>query len=532
MRSLLFFVLIAPLVLQAQSKQSISQPDLTEDNFRQDSLYDTPQISRDPSLPLPPRDAPGRPLDTPDSGTTGHVNNPPGPPPAPPPPAPDAMNVFEAFPLGSDPQVAIGRQTILALEAHSFTFFARPAPASTIKPTAIYHDRTWNLFKALVPDINIELHLPESLCNTTTNQGNGCISEFYDARPLYDDQAHVFWIEAATGNRNLPDGDPHQQRFIVIAVSKNETPASPSDFYTYLLTPNDVADWPHMSLHYPYLVLGHHGNGNLYVFDAKAIASGNSHNKKLLLATFEESKFPSDFRHVFLVNQHDAEPGALTWLLVTVSGGELFYALQAPDDLSPGVPKLLGPSNKVDLDIVPSLPSNAVHRGGKIYTASDFTEGTLDNGATRSDIRVSRFSVSKTADDKIAASLDWSKSFGRHAADDLPTKSDSEPLISYQLPAVEVTNHDDIVVVFERSSDHMYPEARFIVLYHGQENFSPSKILHIGSYPMMGPTGYKVGIDLGAAEIDPMDNSTVWMSHGYTHSLDKSYAEVVGSVKP
>jgi hypothetical protein len=101
--------------------------------------------------------------------------------------------------------------------------------------------------------------------------------------------------------------------------------------------------------------------------------------------------------------------------------------------------------------------------------------------------------------------------------------------VYYGNPAVEVNKHGDMVAVYSRSGDQVFPEVRYSAYFHNEPDIRPSRELRAGVYPygtMFDPTnprhldgdGNRTGtgnLDTGGIAVDPYDDEAIWMVHGF-----------------
>ena len=108
------------------------------------------------------------------------------------------------------------------------------------------------------------------------------------------------------------------------------------------------------------------------------------------------------------------------------------------------------------------------------------------------------------------------------------------------MPAVEVTENDDIVTVFSRGflTQGKPMGASYAVIYHDLKAPSASAVLQdpVGSQTA-GDPGIGGVVDLGGMALDPDPDPsqsnkrvTIWMSHAYSNQ--GKYTHVIGAMKP
>jgi len=174
-------------------------------------------------------------------------------------------------------------------------------------------------------------------------------------------------------------------------------------------------------------------------------------------------------------------------------------------------------SRNLRLDNVRRVIMKAVYRDDRLHLAwpecrtwsSSHEYCTTSNRLVRMD--VSNFPSIPTT----TASGFRDRTFGAaNVLDDAP-----DQLSAYGNPVVEVTADHTMVSVYTRVGESgVYPEARYSVWFDGDPDLLPSNVLHEGSYPYGSPGDAKARgqLDYGGISVDPFDDTTIWMAHGYT----------------
>src|SRR5262249_41634512 len=137
-----------------------------------------------------------------------------------------------------------------------------------------------------------------------------------------------FCMRSPTEPCTDPKWSPTQpRRFIAIAVSRTEDPRK--GFHRYALV-DEYSDWPKMGVHDHYLVLGHMGSPNVYVFDADKPAAGNPGHGPVRLAKLDASSAPG-WQFINPVTHH-GPTGGVTFLVGTNGSDQLtLFGLLDPD---------------------------------------------------------------------------------------------------------------------------------------------------------------------------------------------------------
>ncbi len=410
----------------------------------------------------------------------------------------------------------------------------------------------------------------------------GCIYAAYDTRVIYDETRRRFWIASAIRNALWPcssgpgaqiggfnkisetvllDPDPNDptnakchtdwkaswaHRFIGVAISQTNS-AGEEDltkpFLEYALV-DDYNDWPQMTVNKDYLLLNHMDTGDsVEVFSAQALADGTDNNTSMKVKPLITMQY-SDFRvtggtplpatnRIFLVNSHGPANG-MTYMISSNGNNLLIFALKAPDGDPSGKPKFLNGA-AVDLGHgLSGLRNNSVFRNGKLYIAGFECTDSESGGCIKYIGRIIRVPVRLSSDGKsVHATGPGSEGFL-----DYKVGTATSDRMSYENTMIEVTEDDDLVFAFEGvglEPGHLTPASvNYSVFYHDKGNISDGGILkaHDGDQmPVPADPGQTGGIiDLGGIALDPSDNKTVWISHGYSNN--GHYAQAAGAVKP
>ena len=484
-----------------------------------------------------------------------------------------------------DPQIAVGIQLVAAADTGDINFYNKsdlsPAAAQT-PPTA-----TSKIFSA-AQQLTLNQALQSTYCDPA-NPGkpvvkdstgkvtwvSTCVLDIgYDTRPLFDPARKRFWVVAAirnhvwpcttdqggaggfTGDLTGPDiHDPNQptipychdwlanqaHRYVGIAITKSGEDLS-QGFYTYVPNVDEFQDWPQFTVHDNYLIVNHvGGKASTWVFDANALANGVNAGSALKvqpLLTISPSQFsPTPDGGVIPVNMN-GESSGVTYLVGASGNNLVIYGIAAP------VGNLSGPPAQMTAATINLgralgwVPSGAVYQNGNIYLA-DCSDNP--NSCQTSAVHILRIPVSASGNTVVANSSD-----GAGFLDTQVTSYavDSNAPVSNYLPALQVTDNGDLVVVYasgQYSQGHPVG-AYYSVLYHGQTNLTNAGSLQAAVGPNCvgnqfcapDPAGSGV-IDLGGAALDPSADSsnkrtTVWISHVFANN--QKYTAVLGAVKP
>ena len=174
-------------------------------------------------------------------------------------------------------------------------------------------------------------------------------------------------------------------------------------------------------------------------------------------------------------------------------------------------------------------------RCAKLYLSAFFCETNASDGTcVKYAARIYRVPVGLSADgNSVHASGPGAGGFL-----DYVVGSGSGGKLSLENTTIEVTQDRDMVLGFEAvglESDHRQPAGiKYAVFYHNKGNISENGTIrhHEGDAMPDPPDPGRTGgvIDLGGIALDPSDQRTVWIAHGF--SKNGKYAEAVGAVKP
>jgi hypothetical protein len=409
------------------------------------------------------------------------------------------------------------------------------------------------------------------ICDPDNPIEAGCVNEAYDTRVLYEEQHRRFWVQSHLRNKlygggeesrnhiNVPEESRLQQRFVAVAVSIDENPVH--GFHEFLLAEHP-GDWPTMAVHGRFLVVGAKGRKRVFLFDAKLLRAGTDLNGVVSLGTYDNSDFDSD--EIWPVVQHDerhskpfiptlpASPDGsedVPTFLVGVGGNKVtIYAFDEPSVLldQPGRgfirPSLMSSTVELNRDLG-DVRNNPVYRDGFIYIAAQ--QCVSGDGRTcNHQLRIVRIPVFRMklpgSGNPVMASSDHDLGFQSYVFGGENPQYNSLP--SYEVPAIEVNKNDDVVVVYGRTELNVFDAARppgayFAISYHDKRGLLMDGVLAQrdckgGAWIACLHTGPDAShLDLPGISLDPVDDTTVWMAHGFVDS-DGLYRMVVGRVKP
>ena len=248
--------------------------------------------------------------------------------------------------LGNDPQIAVSQKFIVATETSHIVFYDRHGHqlerkpdffggslptrmemkelfAPVLEPFLRGPDGKPDLTQPNPNDINRHLGPQKGyswmICTPDHPVQIGCISVAYDTRVTYDRDRNRFWIISALrdpvwgANYSKCDKDvcapldsKIPRRFVAVAVSRSEDPRD--GFHEFVLV-DEYADWPHLAVHGPFLIITHNTNTKVHLFDAQKLADGNFGNEPVGRGNLSSADFNSDPPHwierIYPVVQHD-----------------------------------------------------------------------------------------------------------------------------------------------------------------------------------------------------------------------------------
>jgi hypothetical protein len=554
--------------------------------------------------------------------------------------APGKTNI----PLGKDPQIAVSRNFIVATTSADIFFFDRktqaplrgkPGPSGLGTPLDVSHKVSINAFfeplwkdyldgtpnphnlnrilkwpADLLPAEDSQGHpqcLSEALDGDVLTTGRFClpnpanptenrtaIQEFYDTRVLFDRHRNRFWVESAARNhfwteqfaQTILGGGPKYNnelatRLVVIAVSKTEDPRD--GFWEYALE-NNYADWPRFAVHGPYLVVGHNGDNNIFLFDADALANPAPELTRESLK-HDSVLTPVDFAvgeslpggmfdspdNILPVVQHDefedpanpplksvpALPAAVPSVstptfLVAYSGNKItVFALDTPgkgtgsQPITVTSPTITSASITLDHPI-PWSQTNAIYRNSKIFLAGEEAVASAGDrwiwGVRAICIPVFRNPLpglgSGIVLSKSSESGFWNITYNFFKA--------GHVAFSYEIPAIEVTRKDDAVIASCRGGllpgPTSFPAAcHDIVFHHKAAEGVVDTIVQAGDFmpTEIAKSHHLIALDLAGVAIDPRDDNTVFMLHAFADKAtskstkgDTNFLGVIARVTP
>jgi hypothetical protein len=514
------------------------------------------------------------------------------------------------IPLGNDPQLAVGKQYLIGIEAHTIVFYdkktGKPLSSTASQlPSRMPSKDFFALFlnptvngKRNPDDVNRkiandtasgQLHCDP---DNTKDQQPGCVREAYDTRVLFDRDRGKFWIVSALRNDTqtddgncdpkkwvcVPEDSPLKQRFIAVAVSRTGDPRD--GFCEFLTALRRPGDWPRMAVHGRFLVLGSNGHTDITLLDADKLAKLDANKRcavvdnRVGLGSYTGSDF-GDPDHMYPVIQHDkrneSNPNAKPFIpvahaggagssdvptfLIATAGSRLTVFAFAPSAIDqPQQVAIIRPalsSSSIDLgDDAPSVRSPPVYRNGKIFLTGDECVDGSGSGCLHRVriIVVPVFRVQPPIGSTIVASNKTSLGFENFT---IGGGQGQTPMWlrervagnSFEIPAIDVNKNGDFAVVYDRAQPWigvgvppLEPGVTYSIFYRAEHQRRDGILQAAICNPTPAicppiPSPISGHLDVAGISIDPSDDTTVWMSHGFGDGRIGKYRMVIGKVQ-
>lgn len=461
--------------------------------------------------------------------------------------------------IGVDPMIAVGRQAVIVTQDHQIDFYSRGgsllAPKNDLPTSLSATDFFRGFWTPKNPNgtpntnnINTHLGFPVgsvATCDATQDLPPfPCVDEFYDTRAIYEDSHRRFFIISAARNHLWPAGnkyDPLVRRYYAIAVSVSEDPRD--GFHQYMVTDSNSTDWPLITANHGTVAVGHlsepeAGKPAITIWRTDDLILGKANPD---LWSYGKVELGADVVLVPVVQYSDT-----FGMTLLVKRGSPMTVYAAPFRQSGAAKPALVAVNFDVSSPLARLRAAPVYRNGMLYitTPITITPRVPDKTPERNSVRLIRLPLKVTASDiSILKTGYFEWSFGRNALSD-----DPQDLVSYDLPALAVNKNSDMVFVFARigvqTKKPLFPEVRTTV-WRATDNLPQrSQLLQKGNYQPMkvhknevtstATTPYDT-TDFGSAVVDPVDDTTVWVTHMYANPSGGNtdgYKQVVGKLKP
>ncbi len=403
---------------------------------------------------------------------------------------------------------------------------------------------------------------PENTAHKRMSSTSACTQQIYDARLAYDEEGKRFYILAHT--RPLNEPADLRRSFNFLAVTKGgEDPHNGFDYFwwneamdegcsaqgdipcsTGLYTPGQAADFPSFAITEPYLIeadnVKHHNATNTagyQIVNIIPLTYLRNPSTPTVKGTSVWDTSLSGLRPVQHLGKYSSKP--TSWYLVrtgtqhSVPGLDMVWfedaGPQAFELQSAFVPTpLFGSmnlSNTCSLDSPMPGTSNLLkfqNLGTGVGNAVMRDDGHL--WAVWQDCHSWKGSNSGTASllvvevDAVDAKGGKSEPLRSATIGGRALGEDNDPPVGYGNPGVTVTENGDAVIVYNRSSAKVFPEARYSVWRKGDDKPMRSKVLHRGDCsPNKGDASAIANFDTAGIASDPGVQNVVWMAHYYVH---------------
>jgi hypothetical protein len=421
-----------------------------------------------------------------------------------------------------------------------------------------------------------------------------CLGDIYDTRVVFDPTRSRFWIVSAVRSTYAygfkdtfnTDFDPAcQRRKIVVAVSKTEDPRDGFYYYWYNMLvddgicnsedtnspcpgsqyyPSDAADYPTIAVNERYFIEANTaGNRNadrdysfINVLDADAMAKGSasvdswsywniaapdgSIVKGVVQPVIQHSPLPNG---ATMLVQNYKDSKTQQWYLLVMGfapkSGSTYPALKtvrvpvAPymDGVADG--PMPGTKRKLRLNNMGSQLMRAAYRNNKLYVI-----GMDCWPAARPACITALRLIGKDVWDflslpSITTGPELDRTFG------IRGKSDpADAVMYYGNPGVDINAKGDVVAVYMRTGDKVFPEARYSIYYHNEKDIRPSTLLHGGTLSLCYDTDdpkappYCGNMDTAGIAVDPTDDTAIWVAHYFANASPQGGYFAIGKVVP
>jgi hypothetical protein len=478
-----------------------------------------------------------------------------------------------------DPQVAASNSYLVATLSRTIVFYEKSGQR-LVNANGASQFAALDFFKGTVDHANTLLNLPSGLPVDPVNiPGAFKLQTVFDLRVVFDAYRKRFWIGALLINNEVDQnwdlGMPvhlARRNKYVVAVSKTQDPRD--GFWQYwwdasfgdgtcntvggcggMFLPGDKVDYPSIGVSEKFFL----GTSKLYnsspnqpdfnqqndrylplwMLPGQALASGVcSPCTGYFVAVGQMSRVAQPAVHhgpvpngwsLFVERFKDPEDDVkkLRVLAFTDTPApavlEHKVVVDQPMTANPLVqpPEATYPVG-LSLRVGSGVPMKAAFRGERLYlTWQDCKEwgGVTPCEASNRLIAVSLFSTTPVID----------RTFGlRNVFDDHPTDR-----VGYAWPAVEVNRAHTAVVAYVRSGATVRPQARFSAFFASESDIRASRAIKEGDYVLTkgkppGDPAYDdpaFPLDTGGIAVDPYDDTSVWMLHGFAHRPDPTKEE-------
>jgi hypothetical protein len=381
------------------------------------------------------------------------------------------------------------------------------------------------------------------------------INRYNDLRAVFDAYRHRFWV-AATGGSTAKLTPEQRRPIIAVGVSMDENPLHGWHLYYWDAVahwgqPNDPVWQPGDAVDYPIL-----GIDPLAVTVTNMVVGANGAYKYWHVALFPADTLASGqagslsgWQYWDLTNPDGSVAGLIQPAVHHGTTGRAYYvSRQGTDSLVVwGLTDPFKPTRKlirtaVQMPLAWTNPVNAPQKGSAktikmtnsftnplkavcrnpyLYVATNDARAWGGGPQTLSSIRLVRLPLAKfpaILTDPQAGFI--SRIFGGAN----PLEDNEGSYFYYSWPAVEVNKNGDMVLVYARTGQTIYPEVRFSVYLHNESDIRPSRLLKGGDAaydipnyndPNNNPILVLPWGDTAGACVDPTDDTAVWVAQEY-----------------
>jgi hypothetical protein len=442
----------------------------------------------------------------------------------------------------SDPQIAVSRTHVVV----------------TTNDTIGFYDRAGQSLQAFWPG---NFFQPLGL------EGALGIDSYFDTRTIFDSYRNRFWVGAlAYNSAHASDGDRLTK--FVVGVSLTENPLDGWFLYWWdavaydglndgvVNKAGDAGDYPSMGVDgfgiYQTNAVGNSVSGYRYwhvvFFPADQLANGTPaggwqywgltqpdgrpagliqptvHHGGSTAAYFAGLRY-GDIGSGGCGVRHDGH--LLVWALTNPLQPTQQIALAEVTGLTPFTLPCVAPqktplgqpsSKPIEMRNLGNDVLKSVYRSGRLHVVMNDAVDWFHDGRILDSIRVIRIDVRQFPSIPTTPQSGFiDRVFGaNNVYDDQPTDH-----MFYGWPALEVTVHGDMIVVYARSGETIFPEVRFSAYRHIEPDIRPSRLLHDGEAPyqldypdLASAQSFRWG-DLAGASVDPVDDNAVWVVQAF-----------------
>jgi hypothetical protein len=424
----------------------------------------------------------------------------------------------------------------------------------TTNDTLAFYDKTGQLLQSFYPWIFFN---PLNLNTLPLN-----IDTYFDVRTIFDAFRNRFWLGALAYN-SAHGNDANRLTKFAVGVSTTENPLD--GWYLYWWdavahdgVPNDPVFQPGDSGDFPSLGIDSFG-----IYQTNAVNNELSHQRRYWHVVFfpagplANGQTAGGWQYWGLTNPDGAitpeviqpvvhhGPSPRVYFVSRYYGGGansiLVWALTDPLQPTqqiarvevilasspfgqPGSAFQSGSSQRIKMDNLGTDIMKAAYRDNLLYFTTNDAKDWFNDGRVLNSIRFVRLRVDNypnISTDPASGFID--RTFG---SNNFITDQPSDHMY-YGWPAIEVNRAADIVIVYARSAERIYPEVRYSVRLFTEADIRPSRLLKTGEDPYEldyqvfpndpGTTSsneLRWG-DTAGASVDPSDDTSIWITQAY-----------------